>query len=241
MKSKLFFLALVLVLSLPSLPAAEVFPVQASATFTGGIYGTWDITFESGPVGLFLQQITIDLSPTGTLFDTAPGGFGYSEYRDVGGYNGTDVATGMYQILPGTGIALDGGQVLTFLFDDFTVGETFHFTADVDNNPTLRSCTGLGPILRALCQAANDVAITAAPFVTANQFQGAQVTYTFGSPTFFTKDFTEPFSPDGGLRVFGSTNGVFDEIEAVPEPGTFLSLGAGLVLLGVTRLRGKRR
>ncbi len=251
MKLKIALLMLILPLFVQTL-AADSFPVGASATFGGGIYGTWDFAFTSGPADLYLQQITIDLSPTNVRFDTAPGGFGSLTYLDVGGYEGTDATTGLYQILPGTGAVLDGGSLLTFDFNDFTAGDTFHFTADVDNpNPTLtplQDCSGLRPLAKAAClaqnaaiTAANDARLAAAQLVTAQEFGGATVTYTFGGPGFYTSEFTGAFSPDGGLHIFGSSSGVLDSVQATPEPATCVSLAAGLLLLGLRLLRRASR
>lgn len=246
-KAALWAIALPL-LAQTLLAGPVVFPVEISASFTGGVYGTWDFTFDSGPAGLYLQQIVIDLGPANLGFDTVPGGFGSLTSRDVGGYNGTDVTTGLSSILPGTGSALDGGQILIFQFTDFTPGETFHFTADVDNpNPTLlpiRNCSGLGPIARALCLAQNaantvinDARLAAASVVTAQQFAGTQVTYTLGGPSYYTTQITTAFEPAGGLRVFGSTSGAFDEVVENPEPTTPALLAAAVLLLGIRRLR----
>ncbi|MGD0014733.1 MAG: PEP-CTERM sorting domain-containing protein [Bryobacteraceae bacterium] len=220
-----------------------LYPVVGSASFTGGIYGTWDFAFTSGPVGVYLQQIDIDLSPTGLKFDTVPGGFGSLTSLDIDNYLGTDVGTGLYQIVPGTGAVLDGGQLLTFRFNDFTAGETFHFTGDVDNpDPTLtalRNCSGLGLLARLVCAAQNlattaqnDARLLAAALVTGEEFGGTLVTFTFGGPGFSTGQFTGAFEPDGGLRVLSDVNGVEGEVEAIPEPATFVSLGAGMLLLG---------
>ena len=237
---------LILPLLVPALVAGPVFPVEASATFGGGIFGTWDFTF-TGPAGLYLQQIAIDLGPANLGFDTVPGGFGSLASLDVGGYQGTDATTGLNQIVPGTGLTRDGGQSLIFQFNDFTAGETFHFTADVDNpNPTLaalRNCNGLGFIARGICllqnaatTVANDALLAGASVVTAPEFAGSRVTYTFGGPRYYTSEITAAFSPDGGIRVFGSSAGVLDEVEGVPEPATALLLAAGLLFVGL-RLR----
>lgn len=251
MNLKIAFLMLIPPLFVQAL-AADSLPVEASATFGGGIYGTWNFAFTSGPTDLDLEQITIDLSPTDVRFDTASGGFGSLAYLDVGDYQGTNVTTGLYQILPGTGATLDGGSLLTFDFNDFTAGDTFHFTADVDNpDPTLtplKNCSGLGSIAKAVCLAQNaaitakdDASLAAAELVTAQQFSGATVTYTFGGPGFYTSEFTGAFSPDGGLQIFGSTSSVLDSVQAVPEPASCVSLAAGLLLLGLRLLRRASR
>lgn len=243
MRSRSAVLILVLPLFVRVL-AAE--PVTTLATFTGGIFGTWDFTFTSGPADLQLLQITIDLSPTDLRFDTAPGGvFGSLTSLDIGDYQGTDVSTGLYGILPGTGADLDNGQLLTFQFDDFTAGETFHFTGDVDNpNPTLTSlntCSGR-PLAVALCNvrnalitAQNDARLLAAALVTSEEFAGAQVTYTFGGPGFYTSEFPPgEFESAGGVRDVSSSE---DDVQATPEPATFVSLAAGVLLLGCLRRR----
>jgi hypothetical protein len=244
MRSRGVLLILVLSVLAPVLATGgTLYTVDGSASFTGGIYGTWDFAFTSGPAGLYLQQIDIDLSPTGLKFDTVPGGFGSLTSLDIDNYLGTDVGTGLYQILPGTGAVLDGGQSLTFQFDDFTVGENFHFTGDVDNpDPTLlplTDCSSLHGLARVACiiqnavkTAQNDARLTAAALVTGQEFGGTLVTYTFGGPGFYTSQFTAAFEPDGGLRVLGAANAVEGEVEATPEPATFVSLGAGMLLLG---------
>jgi hypothetical protein len=227
------------------------FPVDASATFSGGTYGTWNFDFTSGPAGLYLQQITIDLSATDVRFNTAPVGFASSTWLNVGDYQGTNVTTGLYGILPGTGAVLDGGSLLTFDFNDFTAGDTFHFTAGLDNpEPTLtplHNCTGLGPIARAACLASNAVItaennarLAAALIVNAREFSGATVTYTFGGPGFYTSETTGAFSPDGGLRILGAASGVVAEVQAIPEPATCGTVAGGLVLAGVGLMRKRK-
>jgi hypothetical protein len=226
-------------------------PVAGSATFTGGIYGTWDFTFVSGPTDLYLEQIAIDLSPTDVRFDTYPGGFGSLTSLDIGGFQGTDVTTGMDRVFPGTGATLDGGQLLTFYFNGFTVGDTFHFTGDVDNpDPTLvplRDCSGLKGLARLSCIAQNALATTennarlaAAALVTSREFSGALVTYTFGGHGYYTSSFTTGFEPAGGGRIFGSVNPFDNDVEPTPEPATFLPFAAGLLLLGLRRRRQAR-
>jgi hypothetical protein len=235
---------LVLAVFAPVLAAGPIsYTIEGSASFTGGIYGTWDFAFTSGPAGLYLQQIDIDLSPTGLSFDTVPGGFGSLTSLDIDNYLGTDVDTGLSLILPGTGGVLDGGQLLAFQFDDFTVGEAFHFTGDVDNpDPTLlplTDCSTVPPrnrlacaIQNALRTVQNDLRLAAAALVTGQEFGGVLVTYTFGGPGFYTSQFTTAFEPAGGLRVLGAVDGLEGEVQATPEPATFVLLGAGMLLLG---------
>lgn len=252
MRSRTALLVLLLPLFVQVLTAGPVlWPIEGSASFIGGIYGTWDFTFTSGPADLHLQQITIDLGPTNVRFDTAPGGFGSLTSLAIGNYLGTDASTGLAEILPGPGAVLDGGQLLTFRFDDFTVGRTFHFTGDVDNpDPTLiplNDCSGLRPLARAICNlqnvgitAQNDARRAAASLVTAQQFDGARVTYSFGGPGFYASEFTGDFGPAGGLRIFGSASSFANNVQAIPEPATFVSLAIGMLLLGRLRRRRER-
>ena len=238
MRPKIALLILALPCLLQVLAADPVlWPVEATASFTGGIYGTWDFGFTTGPADLQLTQITIDLSPVDLIFDTAPGGHGSLASLAIGGYQGT---AGLPVILPGTG--LDGGQLLTFQFDNFTVGQTFHFTGDVDNqDPTLtllKDCSGLRPAAKLVCNlqnagitAQNDALLLAASIVTAREFSGALVTLEFGGPGFYTADFTGAFSPDGGLRIFGSSGSIGGDVQATPEPATCIPLAAGLLML----------
>ncbi|MGE5647414.1 MAG: hypothetical protein ACM336_16655 [Acidobacteriota bacterium] len=231
------------------IPVLGATPIDVSGTFRGGAYGTWDFGF-TGPAGLYLQSISIDLSPTGLKFDTADGGFGFSDSRDVGDYQGTDASTGLSQVLPGTGAALDGGQSLTFFFTDFTAGETFHFTADIDGNPTLaplRDCSSLPILQRPGCIAQNlqvtiqnDLLKAQAAFVSPQDFSGALVTYTFGGQGYYTTQFTAPFEPAGGLRILGSVNGIQADVQPTPEPATFLPIGIGLLALGAFKLRSRK-
>ncbi len=109
-------------------------------------------------MGLTLDSIVIDLSPTDLRFDTAAGGFGSGTFQDIGGFGGTDITTGLSGI-SATGVALDGGTLLTFNFTNFTSGSVFQFTGDVDHpDPTLitlADCTGKTGLALAACNTLN--------------------------------------------------------------------------------------
>jgi hypothetical protein len=225
--------------------------VDATAAFTG-YNNAWNFQYVSGAPGVYLEQITINLGPADLGFDTAPGGFGSLGYQDVGGFNGTDVTTGLSNI-SATGAALDGGSLLTFTFADLTAGDTFTFSADVDHpNPTLQTladCSSLKPIPKALCQAsnagktlANDALLLNADTVTSAQMANATVTFEFGGPGFETSSVTDPLSAPTlqailsdlahgqGAASFASSNDV--NAEVAPEPATFLAPVIGLAFLG---------
>jgi hypothetical protein len=239
--------AFLLSLSAACTLAAAPIDISGTATFRGGIYGAWDYEFTSGPTDLYLQRITIDLSPTNLKFDTAPGGFGSLGFQDIGGFEGTDASTGLSGIAPGTGAALDGGSLLTFTFSNFTAGKTFHHTGDVDHpDPTLEfdPCASKTGWRQALCYATNPgplarntAALAAASVVTPAQFEGALVTFTFGGEGYYTTEFETNFSPAGGLQFLRSVDPFAAQVEQTPEPATFAMLGTGLLLIGVIARR----
>jgi hypothetical protein len=227
MKRNCILASLALALCTQSLPADVIsYPIAGSATFGTGIFGTFDFTFSSGPTGLYLEQLAIQL-PSTVRFDTAPGGFGAFPFvsLDIGGFQGTDVSTGLYEISPGTGAILDGGRMIAFSFLDFTAGKSFHFTGDVDVD-----CSGKTGFALLACNATASV-------VTAQQFSGATATFTFGGPGFDPVQVTSPFEPQGGLRFFSSVNEFEAEVVPNPEPATFVFIGTGLLLGSVLHRR----
>ena len=115
-----------------SFSIAGTVSVIGSASYLGGLNGSWSFQYTTDAPGLSLQSIVLDLSPTDLRFDTAAGGFGSLSYKDVGGFGGTDAATGLSGI-SATGAALDGGTILTFSFTNFTSGSIFQFSSDVDH------------------------------------------------------------------------------------------------------------
>jgi hypothetical protein len=221
-------------------------PVSATASFTG-FNNTWSFSYTVGDVGVYLQQITIDLSPTNARFDTAAGGYGSLGFQDVGGFGGTDASTGLNTV-SAAGSGLDGGSILTFTFADFNVGEFFTFSADLDHpNPnllTLSICTGT-PLQRLACQAANvlktttnNAGLLAADTVLSAQVADALVTFDFGGPGLQTVSVTSPLQAatlrglitgllNGDLNAAASTASPADLIPA-PEPSTAALLLAGL-------------
>jgi len=200
---------------------------------------TWNFEYVSGAPGVDLQQITIDLSPTNVRFNTAPGGFGANEgYQDVGNFSGTKVTTGLLPtFLHGAG--LDGGSLLTFTFTNFTVGDNFTFSADVDHpDPTLVStstCNGLAPVAKAICLAIvageNTALVAAAETVLNSELANADVTFEFGGPGYISSTLTEPLVvAEGGIMQPVST----------PEPATLAMGLAGIALLAGFRWKSRR-
>ena len=221
--------------------------VDATASFTGGLLGSWSFQYVSGASDLSLESIEIDLAPTDLAFDAGPGGFGSLSYEDFSPAAGTTLPTSE----SATGSALDGGQGATFYFDSFGQGGSFQFGLDVDHpNPTLTAlkiCSGtkvqiaLCNLTNAAITAANDAALLGAQTVTSNQMAGATVTFTFGGPAYDTTSFTETF---GHVTVQDIINGQTDSTANIddgdvltPEPGTIAMFGAGLAGLGVLRRR----
>lgn len=231
---------------------ADPVPVSATASYTGGLTGNWSFQYVSGATDLFLQSVTIDLSPTSLAFDTVPGGFGSLSNQDICCFGGTDATTGLTGE-SASGATLDGGQLLSFYFSNFLPGDTFQFTLDVDHpNPTLtplRNCAGLtgGNLLacnvaNVAITAANNAALLAAQTVLTNAMANALVTFQFGGVGYQTGSFTENFGTvtlrDLINGQTGSSNTVNGDVQ-LPEPGTVALIGAGLLLLGACRKKRK--
>lgn len=218
--------------------------ISGSASFVGGLTGSWSFQYTSDMPGTTLQSIVLDLSPTDLRFDTASGGFGSLSFLDIGGFGGTDVTTGLTGI-SATGAALDGGTLLTFTFNNFLPGSTFQFSADVDHpDPTLvslLSCAGKTGAALLVCNATNlgrtatnDARLLAAQTVGPNGMADALVTYNFtgGDENEIVTGAFQPFSLGNG---FASTADV-----STPEPGSMATLGAGLSFLLALAARRRR-
>ncbi len=228
--------------------------ISASASFLGGASGSWSFEYTAGAPDLYLQKITIDLSPTELHFDTWALGFGSLAHEDVGSFSGTETTTGLWET-SATGVTLDGGGLLSFSFHNFLPGMGFQFRADVDRpDPTLLpllDCSGLGRVARAICNAtnatrtaANNVSLLAAEWVGPNAMAGATVSFQFGGPDYATRtvtgtfgsvtlrDVIERLSDGDGDDAFAS------EADAeAPEPATLAMFGAGLGAVVLLRRR----
>ena len=226
---------------------ANAVPISASASYLG-LTSTWQFNYTVGAPDLFLQAITIDLSPTNVRFDTAPGGFGSL------GNAGVVTTAGTTGLIPGytDNATLDGLNTLTFTFADFNPGETFSFSADLDHFPnptlgTLANCSALPFAQRPAC-IANNLLITAnnaalllaADAVTSAQVAGAQVRFQFGGPDYDTVTLsaamqaaTLPNIINGlltgqGINSFGSGG-----TASTPEPATLFPCATCFFLLAL--------
>jgi MYXO-CTERM domain-containing protein len=219
--------------------------IAGSASFLGGLNGTWSFQFTSDMAGLSLQSIVLDLSPTDLRFDSAAGGFGSGTFKDVGGFAGTDTTTGLSGI-SATGASLDGGTILTFDFTDFQSGSFFRFSSDVDHpDPALliiQDCSGKSGLALVACNAANlartatnDARLLAAQTVGPNQMAGARVTFNFGGEGYDTQTISgtfDPRSPGDGLISSADVS--------TPEPASVATFGAGLGILLALAARRRR-
>jgi MYXO-CTERM domain-containing protein len=220
--------------------------VTGSASFLGGLNGSWSFQYTSDTPGLVLESIVLDLSPTDLKFDTAPGGFGSGSYKDVGGFGGTNTTTGLSGI-SATGLGLDGTTILTFSFTNFSSGSIFQFTSDVDHpDPTLLSlqnCGGKTGLALAACTlanvgrtATNDARLLAAQTVGPNQMAGARVAFHFAGDGYEEQIVNGAFQP----FTFTLGNGLFASADvSTPEPASMATFGAGLIVL--IALAGRRR
>jgi hypothetical protein len=234
--------------------------IASSASFTGGLNGGWSFQYTSGAPDLFLQSITINLSPTDLAFDTYAGGtFGSLSSLDIGGISFTGPGTPSLLSGYASGLSLDGGTVVTFSFLDFAPGEGFQFSADVDHpNPallSLLSCTGKTGLALLGCNATNasrtvtnDARLLAAETVGPNQMAGALVTFQFGGEGYQTTTVTGTFQAvtfqDVVNRlVSGDGAGAFNTNADVsaPEPASVATFGAGMGLLMALASRRRRR
>jgi len=192
-----------------------------------------------------LESIVLDLSPTDLRFDTAAGGFGSLSYKDVGEFGGTDTTTGLSGI-SATGLALEGGTILTFSFTNFPSGSIFQFTSDVDHpDPTLLSlqnCAGKTGLALLACTATNagrtatnDARLLAAQTVGPNQMAGARVAFDFAGDGYDEQTVNGTFQP----FTFTLGNGLFATADvSTPEPASMVTFGAGLlVLIALAALR----
>jgi len=242
MKSVKFLLLALAALELASpMMATEItIPVTGTAAFVTGI-DTWSFTYTTGAPGVYLQSITVDLSPTDVLFNTAPGGFGAytGTYEDVTPLLGSGTTTGLSSVTP-SGAALDGGNKVTFAFNDFTVGDTFTFSAGVagpaPNLLLLQDCSSLTGIAKVACLAANALkttenaaAILAAETVLPSQVANADITFNFGGPDIVPGTVTDPLST-------AFLSGASTSVQA-PEPATMAMMGAAGLALLLSRLR----
>ena len=161
--------------------------IAGSASFLGGLNGTWSFQFTSDMPGMSLQSIVLDLKRPEArevvrrLLTTSD--FLVENFRP-------DTTTGLSGI-SATGSTLDGGTILTFSFTNFQSGSFFRFSSDVDHpDPALLSllnCAGKTGLALLACNATNitrtatnDARLLAAQTVGPNGMADALVTFNFG-------------------------------------------------------------
>ena len=192
-----------------------------------------------------MQSIVLDLSPTDLRFDSAAGGFGSGTFKDVGGFAGTDITTGLSGI-SAAGTSLDGGTILTFDFTNFQSGSLFRFSSDVDHpDPVLLSiqdCSGKSGLALLACNAlnltrtaTNDARLLAAQTVGPNQMAGALVTFNFAG------DGYDPMTISGTFDPRSRGDGLISSADvSTPEPASLATFGVGLGFLLSLAARRRR-
>jgi hypothetical protein len=187
-------------------------PVTLEGDFTGGLYGAFNLQYDSAPAGLRLQSVTFDLASPLYLDPTfaPPGAALPLAFLSLSG----GAQTGFASV---SGV-VDGSDSFTLLFNDFDAGEHFSFNLDID-----------GPCGGFLC----------VPGATTlgSEFSGTTLTATFGGSGYETTALTGSFSSTGFLTAGANVSG---EVTATPEPATLGMLGVSLVLVGLRAKRQKR-
>jgi hypothetical protein len=225
--------------------------------------GSWSFSYNSGAPDLFLQSITIDLSPTDLKFDTYAGGtFGSLSSLDVSGISLTGPGTPSLLSGYASGQALDGGTLVTFSFLDFAPGDVFQFSADVDHpDPALLSllnCNGKTGLALQICKGTNDFRTATNNFrlleaetVGANGMAGATVTFQFGGAGYNSASIQATFpkvpvlsiltglAEGEGLALFNANTSSNADV-TTPEPACLATFWAGLGLL-IALARRRRR
>jgi hypothetical protein len=211
MKNNLKFIMLsAAALLMPAtLPAVSV---TLTSDFTGGLYGNFNLQYDSPAAGLQLQSVTFDLqSPlyTDPTF-TSPGALLPFPFVSFGGA----ADTGFVSVVG----AADGSTSFDLLFSDFDAGESFNFELDID-----------GPCGGFLC-------IPGATTL-GSEFAGTKMTATFSGIGYKAATLEGVFLRTGQHTAAATVTG---DVTPTPEPATMGLLGACLVVLAV-RAKSRRR
>ncbi len=251
MKTNTIFFLLLLCVFVSTAAAGPV-GISASASYNGGLSGSWSFAYTDGAPDLYLQKITIDLSGTDLRFDTWPGNFGSLANQDIANFSGTNTTTGLDEV-SASGMTLDGGLFVSFSFNNFLPGMVFSFGADVDHpDPSLLSlqnCAALPPLARLSCNlnnagraATNSARLLDAEWVGPNDMAGAMVSFQFGGLNYPTRTINGTFGSvtlrdviDRLLEGEGGDAFSNQTTAEAPEPATFAIFGAGLAALGLLR------
>ena len=139
------FRTLAVLAAISALPALAVpFTVDFQWTPVAGIAGNsadhFDFTFHDPSGQLKLTGLTVTLG-SGMIYDLTNAGPGYLTW---GAYNAVDGGTGSSLSTP-LGEGTGGNKTATLSFTNFTNGETFRYSADVDET---RSCGAFDALCR---------------------------------------------------------------------------------------------
>jgi hypothetical protein len=174
------------------------------------VFGSFNLNYTGGATGVKLQQVTIDLKSP--LFAdptfTSPGSLLPLPFGVTTGAAETGFA--------GVSSIFDGTTSFTLFFTDFDAGESFNFNLDVD-----------APCGNIFCAAP-------ASLTTGAEFAGSKLTGLFGGTGYQSTELNALYSATGPFKAQANAAG---DVEAVPEPGTYVLLSGGLVLLTLAKRR----
>lgn len=203
----------------------------------------FDVKFDSGPSGISLTKLTVDLSPVNAFFDVTNASPGNSSsafgFGSLSGLSNSDISV--------NGL-VDGATSisLSFAAGTFTVGDGISFGNDIDLFSAIDQF-GATPqeLVGAKFGFEFDIGFSLETALDADlitsSLEVSQFGTVFGTPTPFG-----PQVPPGQVAAIGTVDpdpvpGTFGTVAPVPLPASFVMLLAAFGFLACNRIAGFRR